>query len=75
MVDCYETICNNHNQVLFNLRQIKKLVKSPEAIQIINETMEIVRYCKKQGQRMENRLRKWNDFITNVMGYERVRRK
>lgn len=63
----YETICNNHNQVLFLLSQIKKTGD----LSLINEALEYVRYCKKQGQHMENRLKAYKNAILDL-GFERV---
>lgn len=70
----YATLCNNHNQIIHNLTEIKKLTKDEHIKAIAKETIEYSRYCKKQGQRMENRLKLWNDLITNKMGYKRVRK-
>lgn len=70
----YATLCNNHNQIIHNLTEIKKLTKDEHIKAIAKETIEYSRYCKKQGQRMENRLKLWNDLVTNKMGYKRVRK-
>lgn len=70
----YATLCNNHNQIIHNLTEIKKLTKDEHIKAIAKETIEYSRYCKKQGQRMEKRLKLWNDLITNKMGYKRVRK-
>lgn len=70
----YATLCNNHNQIIHNLTEIKKLTKDEHIKAIAKETIEYSRYCKRQGQRMENRLKLWNDLITNKMGYKRVRK-
>lgn len=73
MAELYETLCNNHNQIMHNLKQIKKLIKNEEVRKILNETLEISRYCKKQGQRMENRMRDYYDSILKL-GFQRVRK-
>lgn len=65
-MEFYSTICNNHNTVIHNLQQMKKLTKSPELRKLINETLEYVRYCKKQGQRMENRMREYKEAIEDL---------
>lgn len=70
----YETLCNNHNTVIYNLQQLKKNVQGEATRRLINETLDVVRYCKKQGQRMEARLKLWNDTITMTMGYKRARK-
>lgn len=69
----YETLCNNHNQIMFNLKEIKKLVKgNKEAIEGLNVCLEYVRYCKKQGQHMENRMRKYRSAIEEL-GFSRTK--
>lgn len=64
----FETICNNHNHVVFMLKQFKKTGD----MWYIDQSIKLIRYCKKQGQRMECRLYKWNDLVTRQMGYKRV---
>ena len=63
-----ETICNNHNQVMWMLKEFKKTGD----MWYIDQSIKLVRYCKKQGQSLENRLYKWNDLVTRQMGYKRV---
>ena len=69
----YETLCNNHNQVMFNLKQLKKNIKSETDRKLVNETLALVRYCKWQGQRMEARLSRYSDAIINL-GFTRARK-
>ena len=69
----YATLCNNHNQIMYNLKEMKKLTKDEKIRELINETLEISRFCKKQGQRMENRLKSYKDAITEL-GFQRVRK-
>lgn len=69
----YETLCNNHNQVMFNLKQLKKNIKSEADRKLVNETLALVRYCKWQGQRMEARLSRYSDAIINL-GFIRARK-
>ena len=69
----YATLCNNHNEIISNLREIKKLVKDSKVREIINATLEISRFCKKQGQHMENRLKAYSQSIIDL-GFERVRK-
>ena len=71
--DYYETLCNNHNQVMFNLKQLKKNIKSEADRKLVNETLALVRYCKWQGQRMEARLSRYYNAIIN-MGFTRARK-
>ena len=70
MTEFYSTICNNHNQIIHNLKEMKKLTKNNELRNLINETLEFVRVCKKQGQRMENRLYKYRKSIEEL-GFKR----
>ena len=67
----FETICNNHNHVVWMLKQFKKTGD----LWYIDQSIKLVRVCKKQGQRMENRLKLWNDLVTEKMGYKRVYKK
>lgn len=69
----YDTLCNNHNLVKHNLQQLKKIILSNkenidrEATRmLINETLDVVRYCKTQGQRMENRMGKYRRAIEDL---------
>ena len=73
-VKLYDTLCNNNNWVQFKLRQLKKRAKDPEVKLVLNECLDILRFMKEQGQHMEARLRKWNDWVTEEMGYQRVRK-
>lgn len=63
----YETICNNHNQVMWMLRQYKKT----KDMWWIDQSIKLVRYCKKQGQHMENHMAKTRSTIESL-GYQRV---
>lgn len=67
----YETLCNNHNTVIHNLQQLKKNVQGEATRRLINETLDVVRYCKKQGQRMEDRMKSYMFHIT-ALGFQRV---
>lgn len=73
----YETLCNNHNQIIFNLKKIKEFIKNKEEenniCNLINETKVYCMICKKQGQRMENRLRKYVSCIEKL-NFKRVRK-
>ena len=69
----YATLCNNHNQIVHNLQEIKKLTKDDKIREILNDTLDFSRYCKKQGQRMENRLKSYKNAITEL-GFQRVRK-
>lgn len=69
----YSTLCNNHNQIIYNLGEIKKLTKDIKIKALINETLEYSRYCKKQGQHLENRARNYRRAIEGL-GFQRVRK-
>ena len=69
----YATLCNNHNQIIHNLQERKKLNKDAKIREILNDTLDFSRYCKKQGQRMENRLKSYKNAITEL-GFQRVRK-
>lgn len=77
-----ETLCNNHNDTIYDCTELIKEIKglkiaSDSKNSIINRLKLIKnrsKYCKKQGQRMEARLKKWNDFVVYNMGYKRVRK-
>ena len=69
----YTTLCNNHSQIIHNLQEIKKLTKDANIRALVNDTLDFSRYCKKQGQRMENRLKSYKNAITEL-GFQRVRK-
>ena len=66
-IEPYETICNNHNQVMYMLKEFKKTGD----IWYVDQSIKLVRYCKKQGQSLENRLKKYLDSILDL-GFKRV---
>ena len=63
----FETICNNHNHVIFMLQQFKKTGD----IWYVDQSIKLIRYCKKQGQHMENRMAQTREAIESC-GFERV---
>ena len=69
----YETICNNHNVIISNLIQMKKLTKDKELKELIQDSLDFVRHCKKQGQRMENRLKLYKGAMEGL-GFQRIRK-
>ena len=71
-VKLYDTLCNNNNWVQFKLKQLRKNCKQAENILLINECLDILRYMKTQGQRMENRLKFYVNHIES-MGFKRDR--
>lgn len=66
-VEPYETICNNHNQVMWMLKEFKKTGD----IWYVDQSLKLVRHCKKQGQKMENRL---HDYVSAIesLSFKRV---
>ena len=63
----FETICNNHLHTIWMLKQFKKTGD----IWYIDQSIKLIRYCKKQGQKLENRCRTYLDGILE-MGFQRV---
>lgn len=66
-----DTLCNNHDIIKFNLNRVKKMLKSTnynskEVIDIINETLGVVRHNKKLGQKLENRTRAYRNAIESL---------
>ena len=66
----FETICNNHNHVVWMLQKFKKTGD----MWYIDQSIKLVRHCKKQGQRMENRMSKVKNAILGL-GFQRVYKK
>lgn len=63
MTKYYETLCNNHDD----------MIDQPWVRHIFDTTGDIkmqVKYCKKQGQRMKNRLRKYRRAVERL-GFKR----
>lgn len=58
---------------MFNLKQLKKNIKSETDRKLVNETLALVRYCKWQGQRMEARLFRYYNAIIGL-NFSRVRK-
>ena len=67
-IEPYETICNNHNEVIHLLKEFKK----NGDIWNIDQAIKLVRHCKKQGQSLENRLKLYFDVFTRQLGFQRV---
>lgn len=67
-----DTLCNNHNNIIDKLQKLKKLYKKDRLIvDFCNELLIISRYCKKQGQHMENRLKLYRNSIEKL-GFKRI---
>ena len=76
-----EFLCQNHNDALFLLKELKRYTKSIDMeykdrvfyVNTIQNIEYIIRHCKKQGQRMENRLRKYR-YAIEKLGFKRVKK-
>ena len=74
-----EFLCQNHDEALFLLKELKRYTKSIDMeykdkvfyVNTIQNIEHIIKHCKKQGQRMENRLKKYRDSIENL-GFKRA---
>lgn len=66
----FETICNNHNHVVWMLKQFKKTGD----LWYIDQSIKLVRVCKKQGQKLENRAALYKRNI-EACGFKRVYKK
>lgn len=68
----FETICNNHNHIVWLLQQFKKYNKDNNLdTWYIDQAIKLTRFCKKQGQSLENRLSSYKDAILGL-GFKRV---
>lgn len=69
-IEFYDTLCNNHNQIIFNLKQVKKVLKElnidKNTLELVQISIETCKYCKKQGQRMEARLKRYRSAIESL---------
>ena len=63
----FETICNNHNHIIWMLKQYKKTGNN----WYIDQSIKLTRYCKKQGQKLENRAALYRRAI-EACGFKRV---
>lgn len=74
-LEFYDTLCNNHNQIIFNLKQVKNALKESNidenTLKLLENSIKTCKYCKKQGQNMENRLRKYRNSIEKL-GFKRL---
>ena len=66
----FETICNNHNHVVFMLQQFKKTGD----MWYVDQSIKLIRFCKKQGQKLENRCRCYKMHL-EACGFQRVYKK
>ena len=63
----FETICNNHNQIIWMLKEFKRTGD----VWYVDQSIKLARYCKKQGQAMENHMAKTRSTLESL-GYKRV---
>lgn len=68
-IKIHDTICNNHNEIIWALKQFKK----SGDVWYVNQALKIARRCKTQGQRMEDRMLKYYRSIQNL-GFQRIRK-
>ena len=69
------TICQNHNFIKDYLKRLKLILKRDKylneyAFGLINEGLATCKTAKKQGQAMENRLKKYRQSIEQL-GFKR----
>ena len=63
----FETICNNHLHTIWMLKQFKKTGD----MWYVDQSIKLIRYCKKQGGRMEARMMTVKNAIESC-GFQRV---
>ena len=70
--DCFDVICNNHDYIIKQIKQVIKDLKFPEVknkesnINRLSECLEYLKAAKHQGKRMEKRLRHYRDAIESL---------
>ena len=75
-----DTLCNNHNENVYDIERIMKYVKTmdisyKDKTYIYNMLQNIknrTKHCKKLGQRLENRCRKYR-YAIESLGFERIK--
>ena len=71
ITDTFEHICLNHDFVLKALRRLKKKYSNiPELNQELDDCIVFINTAKKQGRRMEKRLRQYRAAI-EALGFVR----
>ena len=69
-LEFYDTLCNNHNQIIFNLKQVKNALKESNidenTLKLLENSIKTCKYCKKQGISMEKRLKKYRLAIESL---------
>lgn len=70
-----DTLCNNHNNIIYELDCIIKYCKRTNKDEVIinklTELKSMAKKCKKQGQHMENRLKLYRNSIEKL-GFKRI---
>lgn len=65
-----KTLCNTHNNIIFELKMIKKELKRQKIdtneVKNIDCCIKMCKKCKKMGQKMENRLKKYRNSIEKL---------
>ena len=70
--DCFDVICNNHDYIIKQIKQVIKDLKLPEVknkesnINRLSECLEYLKAAKHQGKRMEKRLHHYRDAIESL---------
>lgn len=71
ITDTFEYICTNHDFVLKRLRKIKKKYPNlPDLNQELDDCLLFINTAKKQGRRMEKRLKQYRAAI-ETLGFVR----
>ena len=71
ITDTFEHICLNHDFVLKTLRKLKKKYSNiPDLNQELDDCLLFINTAKKQGRRMEKRLRQYRAAI-EALGFVR----
>lgn len=64
------TLCSNNLQVKFYLGELKKKLKKMNAdeslLELVNDSQEVLRIMKHQGQKMEDRLKNYYSKISEL---------
>lgn len=65
------TLCSNNLQVKFYLQELKKKLKKlgvadEDVLDLISDSQEVLKAMKRQGQKMEDRLRKYYNAIIGL---------
>lgn len=66
-VELEPTLCRNHDTAMFEIRNLKGRYKNnKDIVDTCTKVLIILRLCKKQGQRIENRTRRYRNAIESL---------